>query len=127
MVARRYSAAEKMGLVEEYLGLRHGTKGAWLKAHRISPFSIASWRQSYLYGDLERQLEPRDTAGMDVSDSARFQQLRAQLEAERRARAADQRRHEAELERLESVNEALGKAIGLLHERSGKQEPTPES
>lgn len=115
-----------MALVVEFLGVEHGRKTAWLAEQEISSKTMYRWRTAYLYGDLERDLVPRDTAGMDVSDGARLKQLQTQLEAERAARAAERVKHQQEVDRLHEVNEALGKAIGLLHDRDDTQEPTDD-
>lgn len=77
----------------------------------------------YLFGDLELELEPRDTSGMTVGDGTRMKQLELELARERAARAKEVQRLEGEVDRLNQVNDALGKAIGLLHERSAQQEP----
>lgn len=122
-----FTGPEKVALVEGYLGVPHGLKGVWLAERGISRCVMQAWRRAYLFGDLERGLVPRDTAGMDPSDSRAVRRLEAQLAAERQARAREKAAHEAEVARLEAMNAALGKAIGLLHDLSAKQEPTDES
>ena len=117
------SAAEKADLVEEYMALRHGLKLSWLKVQAIPYSTMGKWRAAYLFGDLERGLVPRDTTGMSL-ESTRVKQLQKRLAQEQAERQAEQERHRAEITRLEQVNETLGKAIGLLHDRAAKQEPT---
>ena len=131
---RVYSAEEKAVLVAEYLSIQHGQKGSWRAEHGIGHTTMSKWRKAYFFGDLEQSLIPRDTSSMSVSDGARLKQLELQLAAEKRARAAEserhadeQRRHATELDRLNKVNDALGKAIGLLHDREGGPEPTRRS
>ncbi|XSS49243.1 hypothetical protein ACQB6R_01585 [Propionibacteriaceae bacterium G1746] len=60
---------------------------------------------------------------MDSTQGAEFKRLQAQLQNERALRAREQVEHQAEVARLHQVNDALGKAIGLLHEINAKQEP----
>lgn len=124
---RTWSSVEKASLVAEYLVLPYGTKLKWLAERGISPDRMRLWRLAYLYGDLDRELTPRDTSTMKVSDAARVRQLEFALEAERKARLLDSERFTAELERMQQVNEALGKAIGLLHDHAVRQEPEAES
>lgn len=121
---RQLGASERAVLVAEYLVVPHGQKQAWLAQREISGSAMSNWRRAYLFGDLELELVPRDTSGMSVSDGARMKQLELQLARERSARAEEAQRHAEEIARLNQVNEALGKAIGLLHDRSGEQEPT---
>jgi len=66
-------------------------------------------------GDLDRGLIPREGSPVTVSPGTRT--------ALERARARERAAHEAEIARLtarirelEGTNDALGKAIGLLHE-----------
>ena len=122
-----YTVAEKVALVEEYPMLRYGQKTVWLKAKGIAQPTITRWRRGYLYGDLEQDLIPRNTEGMSVEDGAKFQELELALARERSARLEEQAIHRAEVERLEAINQTLGKAIGLLHDHAAKREPTDES
>lgn len=122
-----FSAEEKAVLVAEYFAVERGRKGEWLAGVGITSQTMSRWRRGYFFGDLERSLIPRDTESMSVSDGARLQQLQRQLALEQQARAADQERHAAEIDRLNKVNDALGKAIGLLHDHGGRPEPTDES
>lgn len=124
---QRWAAAERAELVAEYLLIKHGQKGPWLAERGINPRAMASWRTAFFFGDLERELVPRDTSLMSPSDGVRMKQLEAVLRQEREARAADQARHAKEVDRLSQANEALGKAIGLLHDHVVKREPTDAS
>jgi len=108
-------------LVHEYHLQPHGQKGTWLFRHGLTYHRLRRWRESLYEGDLDRGLIPRE--GSDVTTPP------VKRTAIARARAAEAARHEAELARLqarvdelERTNEALGKAIGLLHARNG-QEP----
>lgn len=112
----------------------HGSKTGWAAEQGVSVGTLATWRKAYVFGDLAEGLVPRDTSGMEPFTSARMAQLekqlaehKKQLVAEKAARLADEHRHQAEVARLEAVSDALGKAIGLLHDRAAEQEPTDES
>ncbi len=124
---QRWTAGERAELVAEYLLVRHGQKGPWLAQRGIDSRMMASWRTAFFFGDLERELVPRDTSSMSPLDGVRMRQMEALLQQEREARAADQVRHVEEVDRLSQANEALGKAIGLLHDHVVKREPMDES
>lgn len=114
-ISAGFSAAEIRELVVEYQLVPHGQKGSWLAAREISNRQFRRWQSAVFDGDLDLGLIPREGVGMTVPPAKR----RAMAKAEE----AQQRRDEAELVRLrarvgelERANEALGKAIGLLHE-----------
>jgi hypothetical protein len=129
-----FTATEICELVFEYQGLAHGSKGRWLAERGLTSRQLWKWRDSVLDGDLDRGLIPRQ--GSAVTRSA------AENTAIARRRAAEQAAHAAEVDRLnarigelekvngtlEQANDALGKAIGLLHDRN-EHEPadTPMS
>ena len=119
---RRWTAEEKTALVQQYVALPHGTKAAWLLEQGVSRHQIMTWRKAFYFGDLERDLVPRDTSHMTVADGARLARVEQELAAERTARAREAQTHAEQVARLEASNEALGKAIGLLHQMS-EQEP----
>lgn len=122
-----YTAEEKVALVEEYSTLGYGLKGPWLALKGLTSWQMSDWRKGYLFGDLHHGLIPRDTAGMSVEDGARFKELEAELYQERAARQAEQAHHQQEIERLERINQTLGKAIGLLQDRAASKEPTDDA
>lgn len=124
---RTWSSVEKASMVAEYLVLPYGGKLPWLAERGIRPSVMGRWRKAYLFGDLDRALVPRDTSTMNVSDAARVRQLELALEAERKARHEEKAALKAELERMRQVNDTLGKAIGLLHDRAVRQEPEAQS
>jgi hypothetical protein len=116
-----YTSAEMVELVHEYHLQPHGQKASWLVNRGLTYHRLRRWRESLYEGDLDRGLIPREGSYMTTAPVKRT--------AIARARAAEAARHEAELARLqarvdelEQTNAALGKAIGLLHRRSG-QEP----
>lgn len=116
-----FTPAEIRELVVEYQLLPYGQKGPWLVAQGVSNRQFRRWQATVFDGDLDRGLIPREGGVMTVPPAKR----RALAKAD----AAKQDRDEAELARLrarvgelEATNEALGKAIGLLHEMNA-QEP----
>ncbi len=117
-----FTVAEIRECVYEYESQPHGGKGVWLEARGVSMSTLRRWRDAMRAGDLDRGLVPREGSGMSVPPDRRslIEQRRA---AERDDHAAQIAAHVAEIARLSArveelagVNEALGKAIGLLHE-----------
>lgn len=116
-ISTGFTAAEICELVFEYQGLAHGGKAVWLVEHGISGRLMRRWRASLFEGDLDRGLIPREGGPVTMPPGKRT--------AVARMRAAEQTAHEIEVERLngrvrelEEANDALGKAIGLLHAMS---------
>ncbi len=116
-----FTPTEIRELVVDYQLLPRGQKGPWLAARGVSNRQFRRWQATVFDGDLDRGLIPREAGAMTVPPALR----RALAKAD----ADKQDRDEAELARLrarvgelEATNEALGKAIGLLHEMNA-QEP----
>ncbi|MDJ0358599.1 hypothetical protein, partial [Paenarthrobacter sp. PH39-S1] len=110
-----YTREEIRQFVHEYYLQPHGTKAAWLASQSVAEWTLRRWRKMVFEGDLDRNLIPRDHGGM-----ARTHGERSALE---KARAQEIAEHQCEVEQLkgrirelEGSNDALGKAIGLLHE-----------
>jgi hypothetical protein len=119
-----FSPAEIRELVVEYQLLPRGQKGPYLAAQGVSNRQFRRWQATVFGGDLDRGLIPREGEGMTVPP--------AQRRALANADAAKRDRDEAELIRLrarvgelEQTNEALGKAIGLLHSLSEQGPDAP--
>lgn len=119
--ARGFTAAEIREFVHEYYLLPHGTKTAWLAEQPFTEKQFRRWRSMLLEGDIDRNLIPREHGGMTRS--------RGEWTAFEKARAREIAEHEAQvtqltarIRELEGTNDALGKAIGLLHVLS-EQEP----
>jgi len=111
--------------VHQYNLQPHGTRTAWLEQQPFSRATFYRWNRLVFDGDLDRNLVPRETRLMNTTPSQR-----SALET---ARAREKAEHEAELaalrervRQLEGTNEALGKAIGLLHALN-EQEPEPST
>jgi hypothetical protein len=114
-ISAGFTPAEIRELVVEYQLLPYGQKGPWLAAQGVSDRQFRRWQATVFGGDLDRGLIPREGGAMTVPPAKRT--------ALAKADAAKQDRDEAELvdlrarvRELEATNEALGKAIGLLHE-----------
>lgn len=106
-----YTNEQIRQIVHGYEHQPFGTKLAWLQEQGVSYDRFQRWRSAVVAGDLDRGLVPRH-GGVMTSPSRR----RAIVD---HCNAHDQ---QAELDRLtkrveelEATNEALGKAIGLLH------------
>lgn len=114
-ISAGFTSAEIREFVIEYHLLPHGRKGSWRAAQGVSIRQLRRWEATVFAGDLDRGLIPRESDGVKVPPGKRTALAQAQT--------AKQDRDEAELARLrarvgelEATNEALGKAIGLLHE-----------
>jgi hypothetical protein len=122
-----YTATEICELVFEYKGLSHGSKAGWLAERGLTGRRMGRWRDSVLGGDLDKGLIPRE--GSAVKRSPAEQTSIARRRAAEQAAHADEVRQLntriRELEqsngRLTQANDALGKAIGLLHERNAHE------
>lgn len=109
-----FTTEEIREFVNEYEVQRYGQKGAWLAGHGVSYEQLRRWRAAVFEGDLDRGLIPREGSPVKVPPGTRT--------ALERSRARERAAHEAEIARLtarirelEGTNDALGKAIGLLH------------
>jgi hypothetical protein len=112
-----FTVDEIRELVHEYQLQPHGQKRAWLAARGVSYDRFRRWRSAVFEGDLDRGLIPREGSPVTVPNGRR-----TVLERER---ARERASHEAEvagltarIRQLEGTNDALGKAIGLLHAMS---------
>lgn len=116
-----FTAAEIREFVLEYQALPQGSKGPWLSARDVSYWQLRRWLSAVFEGDLDRALIPREGSRMTLPPSNRTSIARARA-AERAAHDAEVAKLQARVRELEQTNEALGKAIGLLHQMS-EQEP----
>lgn len=122
-----FTTAEIREFVHEYELVPYGEKGPWLAARGVPYDRLKRWRDAVFVGDLERALIPREGSGMTIPPAKRtaFERARA---AEREAHDAERARLQARVHELERSNDALGKAIGLLHAMSEEEPagtPTP--
>lgn len=110
-----FTALEIREFVYEYHRQPYGQKRAWLAVRGVPYHRLKRWRLAVFDGDLDRGLIPRE--GMDMtSPPARRAALAKIASAEQTE--AELARLRARVQELEQSNEALGKAIGLLHARS---------
>lgn len=116
-----FTVSEVREFVLEYQRQPQGLKGPWLVARDVSYWRLRKWRDAVFEGDLDRGLVPREGSPMSVPSSSRTSIARARA-SERAAHDAEVAKLNARVRELEQTNEALGKAIGLLHSMS-EQEP----
>ncbi|MGP5002277.1 hypothetical protein ACTXIX_17100 [Glutamicibacter ardleyensis] len=100
--------------VHQYNLQPHGTRTVWLTQQPFSKATFYRWNRLVFEGDLDRNLVPRDHGRMNTTPSQRsaLESARAKEQAEQQAELAALRER---VRQLEGTNEALGKAIGLLH------------
>ena len=79
------------------------------------------WQAAVFEGDLDRGLIPRE-GGVMATPPGKRTALEEQRARERAAHEAEVARLNERVRELEQTNEALGKAIGLLHAMS-EEEP----
>ena len=107
--------------VFEYESQVHGRKALWLQTHDISTGMMARWRSAVVSGDLDRGFVPRNPE-WGVGRSRMMDAVQKRRDDARAVRDAEVEKLTARIRELEQVNEVLGKAIGLLHQRN-EQEP----
>lgn len=120
-IAPGFTDEEVRAFVYEYERLPQGTKQKWLDKHGIGRNRIRKWRSTVFEGDLDRGLTPR--VGRSITPSSHRRRIaldHAQIES-------DNEQLRARVRNLEATNEALGKAIGLLHQLSEQEPETPET
>jgi hypothetical protein len=115
-IAPGWRAEEIREFVYEFERQPHGTKRAWLVQQGVSTDRLRRWRETVFDGDLDRCLIPREGTGMTPAKKRRH------VAKANASRDAEVERLRARVTELESANDALGKAIGLLH-RLNEQEP----
>lgn len=116
-----WTTEEVRDAVYEYLTLPYGSRGPWLRERGISKHTMARWRNTVLAGDLDRGFVPRRGLLVSSSEAREIARLVAQVKALQEQLAAK----DQELERQVGVSRALGKALGLLQQLSGSEQPLP--
>jgi hypothetical protein len=116
-----FTAEEIREFVHEYHRQPHGRKALWLAEQGVSYDRLKRWRAGVFEGDLDRGLVPREGSPVNVPSVKRTALEKARA-AERAAHAAEVAKLSERIRQLEGTNEALGKAIGLLHAMN-EQEP----
>lgn len=108
-------------LVYAYEQQPYGTKRCWLETQAFTAHMFRRWQAAVYGGDLERALIPRNDGGVSTEHAKRRREAKHNSGHEAR-RAARITELETRVRELEGTNEALGKAIGLLH-KMNEQEP----
>lgn len=116
-ISAGYTSEEIQAFVAEYQLQPLGRKGSWLAEQGVPYGRLQRWRAAVFEGDLDRGLIPRQGVPMTVTPGTRTALERARAR-ERVAYDTEVARLNARVGELESANEALGKAIGLLHSRN---------
>jgi hypothetical protein len=114
-VTQGFTIDEVREFVHQHELQPHGSRAAWLAAAPFTRHQLYRWRKMVFEGDLDRGLLPREYGGMTRSPSewSAFERRRAKEIAEHQAEVD---KLTARVRELEGTNDALGKAIGLLHE-----------
>ena len=115
-----FTADEVREFVHEYHVQPFGQKSVWLAAQGVSYDCLRKWRLAVFEGDLDRRLIPREGSPMTIPPAKRTA-LEKQRAAERAAYEAEVTALRRRIGELEGANDALGKAIGLLHAMSGHE------
>ena len=102
--------------VYEYERRPHGTKQALLEERGVSAGQLRRWQDTVFEGNLEEGLVPR------AEREKLSLEVRRQIARHDTVLLVQIEKLETEVRELKEVNEALGKAIGLLHKLS-EQEP----
>jgi len=120
------TAAEIREFVDAYHLQPHGQKSVWLAAQGVSYHRLRRWRAAVFDGDVDRGLIPRQGGGVTVPPGKRAAVSKARTAERKDAELARLQARVDELEQgnetLAKANDALGKAIGLLHAMN-EQEP----
>lgn len=120
-IAPGYTDEEIRSIVYEYERLRYGTKYAWVDKQSFSMHQLRRWRDAVYDGDLDRGLVPREGGRMTTPNQRRHIAKKDVQEE------ADNEQLRARIRELEATNEALGKAIGLLHQLSEHEPDTSQT
>ncbi|MFL0712125.1 MAG: hypothetical protein ACJLS2_05245 [Microcella pacifica] len=120
-ISAGFTSEEIREFVNQYEIQPYGQKAIWLAGQQVSYHRFRRWRSAVFGGDLDRGLIPRQSGRMGIPSEKRTA-LERQRAAERAASEAEVAKLNARVRELEQTNEALGKAIGLLHQLS-EQEP----
>lgn len=126
-----YTSSEIREYVYAYEQVPYGQKVKWVEDKPFSMRQLYRWRHALFSGSLDWGLIPRDGSGMSPP-ARRHQVARDAAQAREQATEKSLAEKDAEIEHqaarirdLEGANEALGKAIGLLHSLN-EQEPNTD-
>lgn len=116
-VGAGFTSEQIREFVHEYHLRPFGQKASWLASQGVSYDKFRRWRSAVFEGDVDRGLIPRKGSPMTVPPAKRTAWERTRA-AERAVDEAQIATLSARVRELEGTNEALGKAIGLLHAMS---------
>src|ERR1044072_5799635 len=119
-ISAGFTSAEIRDFVIEYHLQPYGQKEAWLAAQGVSVRQLRRWEAAVFAGDLDRGLIPREGSGMTGPPGRRRAFVQAKTAKQDRD-AAEVTRLQTRVRELEQANEALGKAIGLLHAMNAEE------
>lgn len=108
-----WTSEEIREFVYEYERQPFGAKRAFRDERGVSESMLRRWRRTVFDGDLDRGLVPRP--GGEATGTV----LRRRIAWHQVDRDAEVEELRGQVRRLEEVNQALGKAIGLLQSLSG--------
>lgn len=120
-IAAGYTDGEVRTYVYEYERQPWGTKQSWLQAQGIGRDRFRRWRSAVFDGDLDHGLVPREGSPMTSPNTRR------RIAKQQGRDDAENEQLKARVRELEQTNEALGKAIGLLHQLSEQEPDTAET
>lgn len=120
-----YTNTEIREFVYEYERQPHGTKSAWITQQTFTINQLRRWQAAVFNGgDLERGQISRQSMSMPTPRELRRRTAKTDAQAKQEAELESLR---ARVSELENVNEALGKAIGLLHQLNEQEPDTDET
>lgn len=111
-----FTTQEIVEFVAEYHRQPWGQKGVWLAARGVSGDRLRRWQSALFDGDLDRGLIPRE--GEVRTPQGKRISMAKQRDSRIAHSEAEVERLQARVRELEAANDALGKAIGLLHDRN---------
>jgi hypothetical protein len=122
-----FTTVEIRGLVFEYQLQPYGSKKAWLEQRSLSRGRMRRWSKAVFEGELDRGLIPREGSGMTSTPRQKREAIERSVIAQQKAHDAEVQKLNDRIQSLEASNSALGKAIGLLHaisEEESAADPT---
>lgn len=124
-ISAGYTNTEIRALVYQYEQQPHGSKASWIAQQPFTITQMRRWQAAVFDGgDLDRGLIPRQGMRMPSSQEFRRRTAKTDIQAQHEAEIA---RLQARVHELEGTNDALGKAIGLLHQLNEPEPDTPET
>jgi hypothetical protein len=114
-----FTTEEIVEFVAEYHRQPRGQKGVWLTDRGLSKDRMRRWQSAVFDGDLDRGLIPRE-GGVSTPSGKRISMAK-QRDARIARDEVEIARLQARVRELETANDALGKAIGLLHEMNAHE------